>query len=215
MRIGFSTTLSREQVISWFTGLSADEKCAMMVTFQSLLDKQRNCSYMDVESVEKTILMSELVKLPDAIRKLRANVYHRRRVLAELKSRCMRRPTGTTLDRMLISMGAFPRCHITYQSPRRGDLGILTQKWNICLSEYQSGATWTYLRPIIYAVAHLTATWGCPKLTFTNLNDAFLTYSGWMRDIMLPLGAVCKEWRVALKHHCIWWGPEGQYFALC
>ena len=164
---------------------------------------------MSIETIEITVLPHEIIKLKSLPRMLRDYFYTIRTAIRNYNILL----TYDNYNLWSHKKRKVPYTDLTYRQPRRGDLSALA-KWKE-VSNYRSGVVWIYLGKIVCEIARLHCKSGLPKLTFTNVNDAFLTYDGWMRDIMMNLAAVCKEWRVVLKHHCIWWGPARRYFALC
>ena len=204
---------TRTEIIRLFSGLATDEMFIVIGDLNAIMHKRLNYIVMEIETVEVTALLPELVTLSAGVRKLQDYIFYYRCWIRNARSKCHIPQSGTLYDRLRVA-SVLPRIDLTYRQPRRGDLSILCSKWKVSISEYQSGRAWIYLGGIVREIARATATWGCPKLVFTDLNNAFLTGGCWFQEILMTLGRVCKEWRVVLKHHCVWWGPAGQYFAL-
>lgn len=189
-----------ECVIEWFKNLHIHQMIDMIATFKSILEVKGNCAFMTSESVETIVILYPIVKLQRLCPQLNRLVSIWRRNIAESKQACR------IYDRLRL-----PKVeHLTYQDERRGDLSILSCKWDISCTPYRAGIVWIYLSRIITQLANCSL----QSLIFSDRNHAFLSNGCWLNKILHQLASVCKEWRVVIKYHCVWWGPGGQYYAL-
>jgi hypothetical protein len=208
------------KIADWFGGLSVDEMCSAMRYFAEVIEARRN--YAVVDYIEVVVTPVEIVRLGQLPLLLSRFFARQRGYLSVAKIKCILHPAGTTHDRLrmqriqrmqrppkLVPMDAL-------WVPRRGDLSALMRKWSSVpmVNEYSAGTTWIYLGRIVLALAREVAPWHVGPLEFTNLNNTFLTHDCWLTRLLTDLALVCKEWYIVLKYHCMWWGPEGRYFAL-
>jgi hypothetical protein len=200
-------------VLEWYKELSTDSMSHVIEHFAHILHNRRNYINAEITQIEVTIMPQEIVSMQNIPTLLKKLLTSQRCTLRTVKNLCTLYPTGTLYDQLRIRKMTSV---ITYVSPRRGDISILNSKWNVSISTYRANIVWIYLRQVIHMCMRTEFGYqGKLEITIDRGQyDGFLTRGVHMRELMIRLSRVCKEWYVVLKYHCYWWGFGSMYFAL-